>query len=88
LGRRDEALEIDRWLAQLDRPFLRGAHTRWRAAIAAALGDRAAAVQLLDQAIEEGIDLGYLHLRRGPEWESLRDYQSYQLLMRPERLGG
>ena len=42
-------------------------------------------VQLLDQAIREGMDLGYLHIR-DTEWESLRDYDPYQLLMRPRRV--
>jgi hypothetical protein len=83
LGRREEALETDRWLEQLDHPFLRGAHTRWRAAIAVALGDRAGAVQLLEQAIQEGMELGYYH-HRDPEWETLRDYRPYQELMRPQ----
>jgi TolB-like protein len=82
LGRREEALESDRWLEQLDSPFLRGGHTRWRAAIAAALGDRVGAVRLLEQAIQEGVDLGYYH-HRDPEWEILRDYWPYLELMRP-----
>jgi tetratricopeptide (TPR) repeat protein/TolB-like protein len=84
LGRRAEALEIDRWLAQLDLPFLmRAEGTQWRAAIAAALGDRIGAVQLLQQAYQEGMQLGYLH-HRDPEWESLRDYRAYQEFLTPE----
>jgi len=84
LGRREEALEADRWLAQLDRPFLLGEHTRWRAAIAAALGDREGAVHLLQQAIREGLTHGTWQ-HRDPEWEALRDYRPYQELMRPKR---
>jgi hypothetical protein len=57
--------------------------TRWRAAIAAALGDRIGAVQLLQQAYQEGMQLGYLH-HRDPEWESLRDYRAYQEFLTPE----
>ena len=82
LGRRVEALQISRWLADVDRPYLQGADTRWRAAIAAALGDRTEAVRLLEQAIQEGMNLGYSH-RRDPAWESLRDYRPYQDLIRP-----
>jgi tetratricopeptide (TPR) repeat protein len=84
LGRREEALEIDRWLEQLDLPFLVQAQvTRWRAAIAAALGDRILAVQLLGNAYDQGMHLGYFH-HREPEWESLRDYRAYQELLTPE----
>jgi hypothetical protein len=53
------------------------------AAIAAALGDSGGAVQLLQQAIQEGIRLGYYH-HRDPEWETLRDYRPFQVLMRPK----
>jgi len=81
LGRRDEAVEIDRWLEQLNDPFLRGAHTEWRAAIAAALGDREGAVRLLQQAYQQGMDLGFFH-RRDPAWEPLHDYRPYQEFVR------
>ena len=76
-------METDRWLEQLDLPFLRGAHTRWRAAIAAALGDRENAVRLLEQAYLEGMVLGIRH-RQDPEWRSLQDYPPYLELMGPE----
>jgi tRNA A-37 threonylcarbamoyl transferase component Bud32/TolB-like protein len=82
LERREEALEIDRWLEQFDSPYQKRFLTRWRAAIAAALGDKVQAVQLLEQAIQEGMDLGYFQ-RRDPEWETLRDYPPYRELMRP-----
>ena len=83
LGRHDEATEIDRWLEHLDRPFLRGAHTRWRSAIAAALGDEDEAVLLLQQAIRDGVTRAYFH-HRDPEWETLQDYRPYLELMGPE----
>jgi tetratricopeptide (TPR) repeat protein len=83
LGRREEALETARWLERLDRPFLSGAHTRWRAAIAATLGDREGAVRLLEQAYHEGMRLGHDH-RREPEWETLRDYRPYEEFVRPK----
>jgi tetratricopeptide (TPR) repeat protein len=82
LGRREEALGTDRWLAQLDRPFLLGDNTRWRAAIAAALGDRDGAVLLLQQAIDEGVTYGTWY-HRDPEWETLRDFPPFQELVRP-----
>jgi len=83
LGRNDEVLEIAAWLEQQQSPFgSPGGHTRWRAAIAAALGHRAEAVQLLQQAYDEGMDLGHNH-RRDPEWESLRDYGPYREFVGP-----
>ncbi len=82
LGRRAEALAIDVWLQTQGNKFRRGGHTRWRAAIATALGDRGGAVQLLQQALEEGMPLGWVH-DRDPEWETLRDNQAYLELIRP-----
>jgi len=84
LGRQDEALAADRWLEQLDLPFLvRARATRLRAAIAATLGDHISAVQLLETAYSEGMHLGYVH-HRDPEWEPLRDYRAYEELLTPE----
>jgi DNA-binding SARP family transcriptional activator/TolB-like protein len=83
LGRTVEAMEADHWLAETDQPYLRGLNTRWRAAIAAALGDRALAVRLLQQAIDEGVAHG-IWQHRDPEWEPLRDYRPWQELMRPK----
>ncbi len=83
VGRREESLETERWLAQLDRPFLLGDNIRWRAAIAAALGDRDGAVRLLQQAIAEGVTYGMWY-HRDPEWEPLRDYPPFQELIRPK----
>jgi tetratricopeptide (TPR) repeat protein/TolB-like protein len=82
LGRDEEALEISRWLEALDGRYLVGAHTRWRAAIAAALGDRVGAVRLLEQAYQEGMRLGHFH-RREQEWDVLEDYRPYQDFLRP-----
>jgi tetratricopeptide (TPR) repeat protein len=82
LGRTEEALEIGRWLEALNGRYLRGAHTRWRAAIAAALGDRAEAVRLLEQAYQQGMWLGHFH-RRDQEWDVLEDYRPYQEVLRP-----
>ncbi len=82
LGRREEAMEVSRWFEALTRPYMNGADTRWRAAIAAALGDRDGAVTLLEQAFEEGMALGYYH-QRDPEWETLRDHPRYRALVAP-----
>jgi tetratricopeptide (TPR) repeat protein len=81
LNRREEALQAERWLAELDRPYMQGAHTRWRAAIAAALGEREDAVLLLRQAHDEGMQLGHL-FRRDPEWRPLYGYRLYEEFVR------
>jgi TolB-like protein/tetratricopeptide (TPR) repeat protein len=81
LGRLEEAMEIDSWLQQLHRPYPRHAHTRARATIAAALGDRERALRLLRQAYQEGMRLHVMH-RRDPEWEVLRDYRPYEEFVR------
>ena len=82
MGRDEEALEISRWLEARNGRYLLGAHTKWRAAIAAALGDRAEAVRLLEQAFQEGMRLGHFH-RREQEWDVLEDYRPYQDFLRP-----
>jgi tetratricopeptide (TPR) repeat protein/TolB-like protein len=82
LGRREEALDTDSWLEQLDRPYLQGEHLRWRAAIAAALGEREAAIQLLHQAYDQGMQLGYF-FRRDPEWRPLYGYGPYEEFVKP-----
>jgi hypothetical protein len=76
-------MEADRWLAETDQPYLHGSNTRWRAAIAAALGDRAGAVRLLQQAIDEGV-VHDIWQHRDSQWESLRDYRPWQELLRPK----
>jgi TolB-like protein/tetratricopeptide (TPR) repeat protein len=65
---------IDAELAALDQPYLFGEPTFWRARIAAALGDRAAALRLLRQAFAEGSGgraWYQLHILR--DFDGLRD---------------
>ncbi len=82
-GDRREAERISKWLASLTRPFLFGEHTYARASIAALLGEREAAVELLRDAFQQGFYT--------PSWvhgdmdlESLRDYPPFQELVRPK----
>lgn len=53
-GDREGAEAQERWLAELERPYLRGEHTLWRARIAAQFGEDEDAVRLLRQALGEG----------------------------------
>jgi TolB-like protein len=87
LGEREEALRLDRALAELPTPYLFGANTYARARIAAALGAPSQAVELLRRAWAEGRPLavdnrGYEDVHSDPEFESLRDFIPFQVLMR------
>jgi tRNA A-37 threonylcarbamoyl transferase component Bud32/tetratricopeptide (TPR) repeat protein len=69
------------WLEELDRPYLYGVNTEWRAAILAHLGRTAQAVSLLRQSLEEGYPwsslAGDLDLR--PLWGD----EAYQRMLAP-----
>lgn len=83
LDKRDAALQISDQLAALELAYDKGETTRWRSRIAAVLGDGHQAVELLRTAFNEGTYYG-IWLHRDPDFESLRDYPSFQELMRPK----
>jgi len=70
-------------LARLDIPYLRGDHTAWRARIAAVLGGRDEAVQLLRRALSEGVGYG-LWIHTDMDLESLRGYAPFEEMVRPK----
>ena len=72
----------ERWLAELDRPFLLGADTWARARLAAALGEGERAVALLQQAFREGTYFG-IWIHNEPDFVPLHDLASYQAFVRP-----
>ncbi len=77
----EEASRISEQLAAMD--VRMGQHTQQRAFIAAALGDRDAAVALLRTAFGQGMTVGaWAHME--PALESLRDYPPFQELIRPK----
>jgi Protein kinase domain len=81
--RRGDQAEADRmgaWLAA--RPTSASA-TYFRAQLAALRGDRARAVALLRDAINQGLR-GSMFVHLDPDLESLRDYPPYQELIRPK----
>lgn len=89
LGDSTTAKRFDHILAQLRPKYQFGRHTYARARIAAALGDKAAAVGLLRSAWVEGRPIAFDNLENDdvhsdPEFESLRDYFPFQLLMRTD----
>jgi hypothetical protein len=64
-------------------PYLFGIPTYWRARIAALLGDKEGAVNLLQEAIKQGCD--YQNLYFSPkDFESLQDFSPFQQLMKPK----
>jgi tRNA A-37 threonylcarbamoyl transferase component Bud32/tetratricopeptide (TPR) repeat protein len=77
------ARRIAEELGALDRPYLNGQNTYWRAVIAAALGESDQAVQLLRDAFLEGVTI-HDNVHREPAFESLRDYPAFQEFMRPK----
>jgi DNA-binding SARP family transcriptional activator/TolB-like protein len=87
LGDSTGAKRFDRILSQLPPKYQFGRQTYARARIAAALGDKAAAVGLLRTAWVEGRPIAFDNLgdedvHTDPEFEALRDYFPFQLLLR------
>ena len=79
---RRRAVAFEQRLQRWDDPDAHGAHTYWRAAIAALLGERDRAVVLLRDAFGQGHDRG-LRIHASPEFEALRDYPPFAALVAP-----
>jgi len=82
MGKKEAALEICKTLEENKRPYQFGNPTYWRSRIAALLGDKEAAVNLLRQATKEGYP--YPNLHPCEDFESLADYPPYIKLMKPK----
>ncbi len=80
---RDRAMKISRELERAADPHLYGRHTYWRASIAAILGERDRAVELLQHAFSQGYRYG-VHLHRDPALQSLHDDPRFEELLRPK----
>lgn len=68
-------------LGALKQPFLLGVNTYWKGVILAAVGDRDAAIQLLQQSVAEGRTMDKWHY--APELNSLRGYPAFEQLLKP-----
>jgi tetratricopeptide (TPR) repeat protein len=77
----DEATSSATWLADLDRPYMHGSNTYWRARIAAQLGSLDLAVQLIQQAFRDGVGT-WDNVHRDPDFAPLRDYGPFNTLLR------
>ena len=82
-GDREEAKRISEELKNIDRPYLRGIHTWWRACIASLLGEKDLAVSLLKESLSEGQNYG-VGLLRNMDFEPLRDDKTFQELLKPK----
>jgi len=76
------AERISEILIPMNQPFRGGDNTAWRAYIAGYLGDLDQAVRYLDQAIDEGWEVG-LNPHRSQYLKPLRGYGSFEQLVRP-----
>jgi TolB-like protein len=81
-GRRDEALRISDELRRMSGPYLFGAHTYRRACIAALLGDRQGAVELLRRSFAEGTRIGGA-IHRELDLEPVWNYAPFGELLKP-----
>jgi serine/threonine-protein kinase len=81
-----EAKRIDHLLSALERPLGRGQATYWRACIAARLGERDAAVDLLGRALDAGYmyQVRFLDAHVEPSFVTLRGYPRFEMLLRPK----
>lgn len=82
-GDTGEAARAAELLSRMDRPYLRGAHTLWRARIAAASGRPGEALTLLRASLAQGQGYG-LWLHVDPAFEPLRDLSAFQRLLEPQ----
>ena len=82
-GDKSEALKISDELKNINKPYLFGNHTYWRACIAALLGESRQAVALLNEAFAQGQYFGASVLC-DMDLELLRNYKPFQELLRPK----
>jgi len=82
-GDREGAIRIADELAAIDRRFLFGSNTYWRARIAALLGEKEQAVSLLKESFAQGASYG-IDLHRDIDLEPLWDYPPFKELIRPK----
>ena len=82
-GDRARAMQADSLLASLPGPYLFGLNTRWRARIAASLGDGPGAVALLEQSVTEGWQFE-LTLHSEKAFERIREYQGFKDFLKPK----
>lgn len=81
MGDKEGALNISKELAELDRPDLLGHHLFRCARIAAVLGEKETAMNLIREALAQGYSFTKLHPSN--DFEALWDYPPFQELIKP-----
>ena len=82
-GEEVKAQEVSEQLKNMDIPYLRGAHTIWRARIASLLHKQEEAFKLLRESLMQGRNYG-VALLRDIDFEPIRDYKPFQELLKPK----
>jgi tetratricopeptide (TPR) repeat protein len=82
-GEGEKALRISDELKGIDRPFTFGGQTYWRARIAALLGMKEEAVELLRQSFSQGKWYDVFIIQEA-DFFPLRDYAPFRELMKPK----
>ncbi len=83
LGRVEEARKVDAELAAISKPHMYGENSFHRACIAAQLGERERALDLLGQAFGQGLNFGaFIH--QDINLEPLHGYPPYEELIKPK----
>jgi len=85
-GDKEEALRISEELKKIDRPYTFGAPTYWRARIAALLGMKEEAVELLRRSLAQGhyyLNATGIFIIQEADLDPLRDYAPFKELMKP-----
>jgi tetratricopeptide (TPR) repeat protein/predicted Ser/Thr protein kinase/TolB-like protein len=82
-GDREEALKFSEELKRIDRPFTFGAQTHWRARIAALLGMKEEAVELLRRSFAQGQYYDVFIIQEA-DFDPLRDFTPFKELMKPK----
>ena len=82
MGDKEGALKISKQLEENKNPYSFGTPSYWRARIAALVGDKEAAVNLLRLATKQGFR--YPDIHPCEDFESLADYPPYIQLMKPK----
>jgi tetratricopeptide (TPR) repeat protein len=82
-GDKEDALKISEELKKIDRPFIFGEQTYWRARIAALLGMKEEAVELLRQSFSQGKYYDVFIIQEA-DLDPLRDFAPFKELMKPK----
>jgi tetratricopeptide (TPR) repeat protein len=82
MGNQEEAKRISEELKNIDRPYLFGSNTYWRARIASLLGDKEQAVELIRDSLVQGQTYSILYWNI--DFESLEDYPPFIELKKPK----